>query len=105
LGVTKWGAESEAVMDCLSMPSVRRKKRQDHVFFYGGLAVLLIFLYGGAAFLQSVNSSVTRPFEAATNFAVAAVIGAFVGRKFGIGWGMVVGVTIAALALIASMVG
>jgi hypothetical protein len=66
------------------------------------MAVLLILLYGGAAFLQSVNSSVGRPFEAATNIAVAAIIGAFVGRKFGIGWGVLVGVTIAALALIAS---
>ena len=93
------------MIDCLSMPSVRRKKRRDDVFFYGGLAVLLILLYGGAAVLQSLNSSVTRPFEAATNFAVATIIGAFVGRKFGLNWGVVVGVTIAALALIASMLG
>jgi hypothetical protein len=85
------------------MSSARRDKRRNNVFFYGGLAVLLILLYGGAAFLQSVNStSGGRPFEVATDIAVAGIVGAFVGRKFGMGWGVLAVVTIAALALIAS---
>jgi hypothetical protein len=84
------------------MPPVRREKQRDHVFFYGGLAVLLILLYGGAAFLQSLNSTGGRPFETATNLAVGTIIGAFIGRKFGLPWGLLTGVTIAGLAQIAS---
>ena len=84
------------------MPLVRRGKQRAQVFFYGGLAIMLILLYGGAAFLQSVNSTMGQPFEAATNVAVGAIIGAFIGRKFGIGWGLLTGVTIAAFAQIAS---
>ena len=84
------------------MSSVRRNKRRDNVFFYGGLAICIIVLYGGAAFLHSVNPNSGRPFEEATNLAVALIIGAFVGRKFGIGWGVLVGVTIAAFAEIGS---
>jgi len=84
------------------MSSVQRNKRRDNVFFYGGLAVSLILLYGGAAFLQALNPDGGRPFEAATNLAVALIIGAFVGRKFGIGWGVLVGITIAAFAEIGS---
>ncbi len=72
------------------------------MFFYDGLAVSLILLYGGAAFLQSVNPIGGRPFEGATNLAVALIIGALVGRKFGIGWGVLAGVTIGALAEIGS---
>jgi hypothetical protein len=82
---------------------VRRDKQRNNVFFYGGLAVLVILLYGGATFLQSVNSTNGgRPFEVATDIVVAGVVAAFAGRKFGIGWGVVVGVTIAAFALITS---
>ena len=51
---------------------------------------------------QNVATSQGRPFEAATNLAVALIIGAFVGRQFGIGWGVLVGVTIGALSEIGS---
>jgi hypothetical protein len=81
---------------------LRRNKRRDNVLFYGGLAISIVLLYGGAAFLHSVNPNQGRPFEAATNIAVALIVGAFVGRKFGIGRGVLVGVTIAALAEISS---
>ena len=92
--------EREPLIDWVSMS--RRNKRRDNVFFYGGLAVSLILLYGGAAFLHSVNPNQGRPFEEATNIASALVIGAFVERKVDIGWGVLVGVTICALAEIGS---
>jgi hypothetical protein len=84
------------------MLSARRNKQRENMFFYGGLAVFLILLYGGAAFLQALNSSKGQPFEGASDIAVPVLIGAFVGRKFGIGWGALVGVTIAAFAQISS---
>ena len=70
------------------------------MLFYGGLATFLILLYGGAIFLQSLGRG--RPLEAATDIAVPVVIGAFVGRKFGMGRGLLAGVILAALAQIGS---
>jgi hypothetical protein len=75
--------------------------RSDHLF-YGSLAIFLLLVYGGAAFLQSVRAS-GRPLERAADIAVPVLIGAFVGRKFGIGWGVLAVVTIAAFAQIGSL--
>jgi hypothetical protein len=70
--------------------------------FYGSLAIFLLLVYGGAAFLGSVHPS-GRPLERAADIAVPVLIGAFVGRKWGIGWGVLVVVTIAAFAQIGSL--
>ena len=81
---------------------LRSRQRQDNLLFYGGLAIFLVLLYGGAIFLQSVSTG-GRPLEgAATDIAVPVLIGAFVGRKFGMEWGLLAGVILAALAQIGS---
>jgi len=87
------------------MSSARRDKRRNNVFFYGGLAVCLILLYGGAAFLRTVDSGGGRTYEGVADIAVPVVIGAFVGRMFGLRWGVITGGTIAIFALIASWIG
>ena len=84
----------------LMLRSRQRQSRQSNLLFYGGLAIFLILLYGGAIFLQSVNTG-GRPFGA-TDIAVPVLIGAFVGRKFGMGRGLLAGVILAALAQIGS---
>lgn len=87
------------------MSPARREKRRNNVFFYGGLTVCLILLYGGAAFLRTVDSGGGRTYEGVADIAVPVVIGAFVGRIFGLRWGVITGGTIAVFALFASWIG
>ena len=58
-------------------------------------------LYGGAALLITPNSN-GRQMEAATDIAVPGIIAAFVGRKFGMSWGILAFITIAGIAAVGS---
>jgi len=65
----------------------------------------LELVYGGAAFLRTIDSGGGRTYEGVADIAVPVVIGACVGRIFGLRWGVITGGTIAVFALFASWIG
>jgi hypothetical protein len=75
---------------------------RSRLMFYGGLFAFLIVIYTGAALLQHSNPY-GRPYEGATDIAVPVLIGAFVGRKYGMGWGILAGIMIAAITQIGGL--
>jgi hypothetical protein len=79
------------------------KRNRSRFVFYGGLIAFLLVLYGGALTLALTQGPNGREFEAATDLAVPVLIGAFVGRKFGMGWGIFAAIVIAGVTQVGNL--